>query len=314
MGVTGARERGLPADDGVTYLPSVPGAGPVVRPQVGRALLVACAVAAALSLVAVLVLLPDGTPVSADPGAPAVPIWVTVLPSLVGVGLVLVLPWRPPPLPAVPVGRHRLVATTVVLLALALLFPLAGGALGLSDETYLLAKVVLLMVLPATVVLVLRGAVRIEAPPAAWRWWAPLVVVAVWTLLSEVAPWNPVHDLSGIDPVLLVVAATATAVTAGLGEELFYRRWLQTRLEALLGPWPGIAVSTVLFGLMHLASHGTGGLWLDVARVLVLQGSFGLFMGVLWWRYRNLWLNVAAHVIVNGWAVAAAFARGDVAF
>lgn len=32
--------------------------------------------------------------------------------------------------------------------------------------------------------------------------------------------------------------------------------------------------------------------------------SFGLFLGVLWWRYRNLALIILTHLIVNGWGVA----------
>lgn len=57
---------------------------------------------------------------------------------------------------------------------------------------------------------------------------------------------------------------------------------------------------------MHLGSHGTGDIVLDVARVIVAQGSFGLFLGVMWWRYRNLTALIIVHIITNGWGVAAA--------
>jgi membrane protease YdiL (CAAX protease family) len=100
-----------------------------------------------------------------------------------------------------------------------------------------------------------------------------------------------------------VLIAVLTALTAGVGEELFYRRWLQTRVEALLGPWAGIILTSVAFALMHLGSHGTGEPLIDIPRLLVTHGSFGLFMGVLWWRYRNLTLIIAAHILYNGWSV-----------
>jgi len=276
------------------------------RPSLlGRATLVACATIGVAALAIVLVALPDGAPTSSDPGAPAVPWWVVLLPAAVGVALTLVVPRRPAAMPAVVADARRHRASTAALVACAVAFPLVVGLLELGGgEGYVLAKLVLLMLVPAVAVATLRG-VRIAWARGRWRWWAPAVVVGVWVLLSQVAPWNPAHDLSGIDPTLLVVSATATAITAGLGEELFYRRWLQTRLEAGLGAWPGIALTSLAFALMHLGSHAAGEPVLDVARVVVSQGSFGLLMGVLWWRYRNLVAIVVAHLVVNGWDVAA---------
>ena len=284
--------------------------GTALYPRAGRALLTGVALTYAVSVVAVNVAYPDGTPMSADPGSPRVTWWVASLPHLAGVALALALPWRSRPLQVRPDRASPLHRTTVVLLALSVLFPLLVGVLGSNDVSYLVLKLVLLIALPAAVVGALRGAIRIEARPGAWRWWAPGVVLVVWVVLSEIAPWNAVYDPGYIDPVHLFVAAILTALTAGVGEELFYRRWLQSRLEAMFGAWPGIAVASLMFALLHLGSHGTGEPLLDVARVIAGQGSFGLFAGVLWWRYRNLAAIIAAHVITNGWGVAAYLLAG----
>lgn len=263
---------------------------------------------ALLLLGSVAVLIGSGSTemeVSSDDGAPALALWAVVLPQTVGIVLALLLPRRAEPMPAVPVRRGRLALTTIALVALAIAFPVAVQWWGLDDEYYVLLKFVMFMVLPALVVLIMRKAVRIEWRSGAWRWWGPIIAVGAWTLLSQAAPWRPRADFSPYDLEFLIVAAIATAITAGIGEELFYRRWLQTRFEAALGPWPGIALASLLFALMHLGSHGSGDLVHDVALVIVAQGTFGLFMGVLWWRYRNLTMIVVAHVITNGWAVAA---------
>ena len=127
--------------------------------------------------------------------------------------------------------------------------------------------------------------------------------------LSQVAPWNPAAPAQEVDLMYFIIAALLTALTAGVGEELFYRRWLQTRLEAALGAWPGIALSALLFALMHLGSHGSGDIVLDIARVIVVQGSFGLFVGIMWWRYRNLTAIIVVHLIANGWGAVAAIVR-----
>ena len=269
----------------------------------GRGVLALCAVIALAALVVVLTVMPEGASVSSDPGAPVVPWWVVLLPPAVGIALTLAIPRCQIVMAAEVEDRGRFTASTAVLAGLAVAFPLLVGLLDLGgSEWYVLAKLVLFMVVPGVVVAVVRG-VRIQRVRSAWRWWAPAAVILVWTLLSQVAPWNPRHDLSDVDPTMLVVSATATAITAGLGEELFYRRWLRTRLEAGLGAAPGIALAALAFALMHLGSHGSGEPLVDVARVIVAQGSFGVFVGVLWWRYRNLVAIVVAHLIVNGWQV-----------
>lgn len=271
--------------------------------RTGRVLFESCI---ALTVISVLVLMtnaPGGTPVSADPGAPTIPYWVSIAPQLLGIGLTLRLPRRQPSMPVRVVNHARLRLTTWLLLGLYACFALGAALLPMQPEEYVLVKALLLMVLPAVLLLVVRGSVRIDARPGAWRWWAPLTVLAVWFVLTELVPWAPRYDPGDIDLGLLVTAALATAITASVGEELFYRRWLQTRVEAVLGPWAGIGVTSLLFALMHLGSHGTGNLWLDVARAIALQGTFGWFMGVLWWRYRNLTVVVLAHLITNGWGV-----------
>ncbi|MEJ6490304.1 type II CAAX endopeptidase family protein [Leucobacter sp. USCH14] len=273
--------------------------------RLGRAILLACGALGAMSLVTVLIAFPNGAPVSRDPGAPAIPWWVTLLPAAVGILLTLVLPARAAPQPAIGTSPARLASSIWALVAIAALFPALVLALDLGGSPeYLLMKFLVITVAAAVVVAVTKG-VRIDRASGPWRWWAPALVIVVWTVLSQVAPWNPALPAMDIDPVYFAVAALLTALTAGVGEELFYRRWLQTRLEAALGAWPGIALTALLFALMHLGSHGSGEVVLDIARVIVAQGSFGLFVGIMWWRYRNLIAIIVVHIIVNGWGAVA---------
>jgi uncharacterized protein len=209
---------------------------------------------------------------SSDPGAEPVAYWVPLLPVTVGFGLVFLLPRRSPSRPVLLGTRRPFVVTTVSLVALAVAFPVAAASVPLEGELYILGKLVLFMAVPSVVLVISRRGVEIGWNRDSSRWWAPAIVITVWTLLSQVAPWNPAFDPGGADPLFIVVAATATAITAGVGEELFYRRWLQSRLEAALGAGPGIALASLAVALMHLGSHGTGQPLLDVARVIVIQG------------------------------------------
>lgn len=254
----------------------------------------------------VLVLAPDGLRTSADESAERMPVWAALLPSLAGIALTLALPRRLAAMPAAVADPRRHRASTWSLLGLAVLFPLSCVVLALGPEDVILAKGVLLMLVAGVLVAVLRPAVTIARRPDAARWWAPAVVIVVWVLLAQVAPWNPSFRIDGYDLGYVIAGAVATAVTAGIGEELFYRRWLQTRLEARLGAWGGIGVASLAFALMHLASHRSGDLLLDVATVIAFQGSFGVFVGVMWMRYRTLWAIILVHLLMNGWSVAAA--------
>lgn len=248
---------------------------------------------------------PAGFPVSADSGAATVSLWAIVGPPLAAAALAAALPYQPQRLPVEADEPRTLLITTALLLALALAFPLLTQVTGMA-EGYIVAKVALLIALPLLAVRLLPGAIRLPRSRGK-PWWVPLSVVGFWFVTSQLGPWNPPFDGSAYDAATIVASALITAITAGFGEELFYRRLLQSRLEALLGAWPGIALASLTFALMHLGSHGSADLLDTLARITVAQGSFGLFVGVLWWRYRSLVWPVAAHLLVNGWGVVAYF-------
>lgn len=52
-------------------------------------------------------------------------------------------------------------------------------------------------------------------------------------------------------PPLFAVSLIALAALPAIGEEIFFRGFVQTRLEARWGRWPAIATSAALFGLIH---------------------------------------------------------------
>ncbi|MBP2476364.1 membrane protease YdiL (CAAX protease family) [Crossiella equi] len=233
---------------------------------------------------------------------------IPVLGSLVAAVVALVLTrWVPPRLPegfpgevaAQPrVGRQAAFLTGIALLFPALLWAVPG--LG-RDVGYLGLKLLLFFALPL-VVLACTGGIRLPTirPTGRWRWLGPAVVGVVFLAVLQGWPWTPSQPGIVGDPVELLVGVVLVFLTASVGEELFYRYLLQTRLEARLGRWPGILASSLLFPLMHLPTRllvfdlATG-----VAAVVVVQGTFGLVMGYLWSRYRNFWALVAVHAGVN---------------
>lgn len=286
--------------------PSPSNGPPLLR--AGHATAGAVVVLAAASLLTLVVASPQGLRTSADPGAPLVPYWVVLVPAAVGLVAARLLPPRAPALPPALLNRRGVQRALLVMVACALAFPALVELLEVSNSVlYHPLKVLVLLVIPALATWWTRGSIthpwKNSASAGDWRWWAPALVVAVWASPAVLAPWHEGPSYAGFPIELLIGAAVLTAITAGVGEEVFYRYLLQTRAEALFGRWGGIAIATLLFALMHVGSRQAMGLGEEAAAALVAQGPFGLFAAYLWARFRNLWLNIAAHVLLNGYPI-----------
>ena len=282
-----------------------PGSDQLTLSKLGRVLIWSAGALGVLALIVLLTLSPDGIRQSSDPGSPITPLWVVLVPPLVAITLTRALPWSAPTLEPTVSNASAIQHSVTALLVCAVLFPLVIGITEIYDSAwYFLAKVVILIGIPAALMWRSRRNIKIARPLLAWQWWAPIVVIMVWIILSQASPWIAVPTFPGVDLDYLIVGATLTALTAGVGEELFYRYWLQTRAEALLGRWGGIVLASFAFAIMHLGGDRQGnGLLVEITAVIIVQGSFGIMLGYLWSKYCNLSLNIAAHIVANGYAV-----------
>lgn len=73
----------------------------------------------------------------------------------------------------------------------------------------------------------------------------------------------------------------------GPGEELFWRAFLQRRLQIACGAWQGFLAAAAIYTLIHL---GSGNLMLTLA-----AGVCGLFWGGLYLRTGSALVNVVSH-------------------
>lgn len=249
---------------------------------------------------------PDGVIVSSDPGAPRPHVAALLAPVAVLIAVIALCPLRLEHGSARPLAPARLRIETLLLLVIAAAFPALVPLLPLPEDYVLLKGAMFLILAPCAMAAISRFG---RAPSLAWDrprvavpWMLIPVVIAVLhdAVRSLVAP----SDFASYSMEMLIIAAVATAITAGIGEEIFFRRLLQTRLEAVLGRWPGILSSAILFGLMHLPSHGMlQGIGLGTAQVIAVQGTAGVMYGWAWSRYRRLWVPILIHLSVNGTGV-----------
>jgi len=94
-----------------------------------------------------------------------------------------------------------------------------------------------------------------------------------------------ISEMSGMT---LVGAVLVIGLGPGIGEELLFRGYIQTRLRRRWGPGWAILLTSIFFGVMHIDP---------------VQGTFamgvGFFLGYLTERTGSLWPAIIAHTVNN---------------
>ncbi|GAA1289714.1 CPBP family intramembrane glutamic endopeptidase [Saccharothrix xinjiangensis] len=217
------------------------------------------------------------------------PMWLRWIPALVGIVLVRLVPSPSPGSELEPDRSGRRRAEAVVLLVLAVLFAVSLRLLGGGEPAHTALKSAILLV-----ALVVLRRNRITARPGL----APVPAVVAWVVLIVLL--TPASDYADtVGPVTLLATIVVVFLVNALLEEVFYRRWLQTRWEATTGRWAGIVLTSLVWAAWHVGIQGTDRLAVDLASAFVNQGVQGLFLGYLWSRYRAMWPPLVVHGAMN---------------
>ncbi len=114
---------------------------------------------------------------------------------------------------------------------------------------------------------------------------------------SEAMGWTTNQDttelmqamLSGSGFMGLLVNLFIIALVPALGEELFFRAVIQKGLiNATRIPWLGIVLSALIFSFFHMEMN-----------LFLARWVMGIFLGVLFYTSRSLWLPILAHFVNN---------------
>jgi membrane protease YdiL (CAAX protease family) len=95
----------------------------------------------------------------------------------------------------------------------------------------------------------------------------------------------------------------SNALQNGFFEEFLFRGALQTRLQKFMTPSWSLVIQALLFGLWHIglgmSEFGAQGWLTAAASTILIQGTFGLAMGVIFARSGNLLAGSLFHVLSN---------------
>ena len=245
-----------------------------------------------------------------------VPLWTRWIPALMGVVIIYLSPPSNHNLP-VPDGDARTLGRqTILLLLLALLFPVGLALFGRTNFGYGFVKIIMLISIPLimmshdqSITTLVRQQHRLQRSQLGyWVWFGPMLPLSVWFFLTYATPlalplpeyvWPDMWTL----PLTLLIGFLINAVI----ETLFYRVWLQSRLELLFGRWPAVVLASLVWALWHVVIQGGRGVDIDVATVIANHGVLGLFLGYLWSRYRQLWAVLLVHGALNSFSILLAF-------
>jgi hypothetical protein len=114
--------------------------------------------------------------------------------------------------------------------------------------------------------------------------------VAVYAVLTAlgVAAWAGFQGFAGVPPMLLM------SVMAGIGEELVFRGVLFRVVEEAVGTTGALALSAILFGLLHAANPGA-----TVVSTTAIVLEAGLMLAAAYAWSRSLWLPIGLHFAWN---------------
>lgn len=86
-----------------------------------------------------------------------------------------------------------------------------------------------------------------------------------------------------------IVDLAIIALLAGVGEELFFRGWMQTVLAERSGVWVGILAASLIFGLLHYLS----------ITYAIYAFATGIYLGVIYYVFGNLYIVMAIHAVYD---------------
>lgn len=131
-------------------------------------------------------------------------------------------------------------------------------------------------------------------PPAAWP-----VAKLIWFPILTLLPFYAIAFAIGLPPgrAMLFLAINTTLVA--LSEEWMFRGILFQALRSRLRIWPAVALTSVLFGAIHvLNAFALGDLRLAGAQAVAAMMT-GLLLIALMLRTGSIWTAVAYHMVWN---------------
>lgn len=140
-----------------------------------------------------------------------------------------------------------------------------------------------------------RPASELSLPGMDREWGTGLLVGAgLYTACVLILMALGMYRIEGLNPWTFVIPAVAMALSSGTFEELIFRGVLFRSVEDMFGSWISLAVSSLVFGLVHLMNPaGT------IVGAIYISIEAGLLLAAAYMLTRRLWLSIGFHMAWN---------------
>ena len=103
-----------------------------------------------------------------------------------------------------------------------------------------------------------------------------------------------IYRIDGLNPWRFLLPAVAMAISSSVFEELLFRGVLYRSVEVWFGSWAALVVSSLVFGLSHLANPQA-----TLEGALFIAVEAGILLGAAVMLTRRLWLGIGFHMAWN---------------
>jgi membrane protease YdiL (CAAX protease family) len=132
-----------------------------------------------------------------------------------------------------------------------------------------------------------RGAVREWTIGVALGFGAISLTVAIIAALGG-------YRITGWNPPSVLVPVLAMAIFSGVFEEIVIRGLVFRLLEEWLGSWTALALSALLFGLLHVMNPNA-----TLLAAVAISIEAGILLAALYMLTRRLWMAIGLHMAWN---------------
>ncbi len=143
---------------------------------------------------------------------------------------------------------------------------------------------------------------QLLGPPRDFFWGmaatAPLALALVGAVRYPVGPLRGLYeiirrDVSPLFAGFSIAEFALVSLMAGLGEEMFFRGLIQQAIVEHASPWLGVAIASLVFGLLHALS----------LTYAALAAAIGAYFGILTLATGNLIAAIVAHAAYDFFAL-----------
>jgi len=121
-----------------------------------------------------------------------------------------------------------------------------------------------------------------------------LLGFGLFTLCVLIAMALGIYRIDGVDSWWNLLTVTGATLSVPVFEELAFRGVVFRIIESIFGSWVGLAVSSLVFGLVHLANDGE-----NLAGIASIVIVFGPLLTSPFMLTRRLWMGIGLHMAWN---------------